>query len=35
MIGQFIDMLTGESMETTKGIIHYGKNGAHNVPARP
>ena len=35
VIGQYIDPETGIGVETTKGIIHYGKNGAHIVPARP
>ena len=27
--------IDGRSLPTTRGIIHYGKNGAHIVPARP
>ncbi|HGK7508707.1 TPA: hypothetical protein ACJ569_004695 [Kluyvera cryocrescens] len=26
---------SGEWAATTKGIVHYGKYGAHIVPARP
>ena len=35
VIGQYIDPETGIGVDTTIGIIHYGKNGAHVVPARP
>ncbi|MCH5185003.1 MAG: hypothetical protein J1F64_02645 [Oscillospiraceae bacterium] len=35
VIGLYIDPETGISMETTVGTIHYGKKGAHIVPARP
>ena len=35
VIGQYVDPDTGIGVETTIGIIHYGKNGAHIVPARP
>ncbi|MBN1089203.1 polymorphic toxin type 50 domain-containing protein [Pantoea sp. 1B4] len=34
-IGTFVDKDTGLSVSTTKGIVHYGKDGAHIVPARP
>ena len=34
-IGNFVDRDTGLSVPTTKGIVHYGKDGAHIVPARP
>ncbi|EGV2902352.1 hypothetical protein JF527_005115, partial [Salmonella enterica] len=34
-IGNFVDKDTGLSVPTTKGIVHYGKDGAHIVPARP
>ncbi|MFU0933431.1 polymorphic toxin type 50 domain-containing protein [Kluyvera cryocrescens] len=34
-IGNFVDRNTGLSVPTTKGIVHYGKDGAHIVPARP
>ncbi|EKN5930982.1 TPA: polymorphic toxin type 50 domain-containing protein [Yersinia enterocolitica] len=27
--------LTSVQRPTTKGIVHYGKNGVHIVPARP
>ncbi|MCM3185629.1 polymorphic toxin type 50 domain-containing protein [Priestia megaterium] len=26
---------TGEYLETTNGLMHYGKDGAHIVPSRP
>lgn len=35
VIGKWVDPNTGKAYETTKGIIHYSKNGAHIVPARP
>uniref|UniRef100_UPI00313BCF3C polymorphic toxin type 50 domain-containing protein n=1 Tax=Yersinia enterocolitica TaxID=630 RepID=UPI00313BCF3C len=35
VIGNYIDPQTGISTPTTKGIVHYGKNGVHIVPARP
>ncbi|APD13316.1 hypothetical protein RO07_11760 [Pandoraea pulmonicola] len=34
-IGNYVDPVTGEKMSTTKGIIHYGKDGVHIVPSRP
>ncbi|WP_208642061.1 polymorphic toxin type 50 domain-containing protein, partial [Citrobacter gillenii] len=34
-IGNFVDKDTGLTVPTTKGIVHYGKDGAHIVPARP
>ena len=34
-IGEHRDASTGTSTPTTVGIIHYSKNGAHIVPARP
>jgi hypothetical protein len=34
-IGSYIDPETGEAVETTIGIIHNSKKGAHIVPARP
>lgn len=34
-IGEYYDPETGEYIDTTKGIIHYGNDGAHIVPARP
>lgn len=34
-IGNYIDPVTGVSTPTTNGIVHYGKNGVHIVPARP
>ncbi|WP_283610441.1 polymorphic toxin type 50 domain-containing protein [Faecalispora anaeroviscerum] len=35
VIGKYVNPETGEVVDTTVGIIHYGKNGAHIVPARP
>lgn len=35
IIGRYIDMATGQLMDATIGIIHYGNKGAHIVPARP
>lgn len=35
VIGKYVDPITGEYYETTKGIIHYSKNGAHIVPSNP
>ena len=34
-IGQYVNPITGEIIETTIGIIHYSKTGAHIVPAKP
>ncbi|GIO91380.1 hypothetical protein J31TS3_26070 [Paenibacillus lactis] len=34
-IGKYYDSDTGEYLETTRGIIHYGKDGAHIVPSEP
>ena len=34
-IGTYIDIETNIPQQTTKGIIHYSKDGAHIVPARP
>ncbi|MCY9362618.1 T7SS effector LXG polymorphic toxin [Bacillus spizizenii] len=34
-IGKYYDRNTGEYVETTKGLIHYGRDGAHIVPSRP
>lgn len=34
-IGKHVDQHTGEKNETTVGMIHYSKKGAHIVPARP
>ena len=33
-IGQYVNPITGEIIETTIGIIHYSKTGAHIVPAK-
>ncbi len=35
IIGNYIGPQTGVSTPTTNGIVHYGKNGVHVVPARP
>lgn len=35
VIGNYVDPVTGLSVPTTKGIIHYGADGVHIVPARP
>ncbi|MEE6076941.1 polymorphic toxin type 50 domain-containing protein, partial [Avibacterium paragallinarum] len=35
IIGNYIDPITGESIPTSMGIIHYSKKGYHIVPARP
>jgi hypothetical protein len=35
VIGEFVDPVTGQGVETTVGIIHYAKDGVHIVPARP
>lgn len=35
IIGKYVNPKTGEAMDTTVGIIHYSKTGAHIVPARP
>jgi len=34
-IGDYVDQNTKQSIPTTKGLIHYGKKGAHIVPAKP
>ena len=34
IFGRFVDMETGEEIPTDRGTIHYGKRGAHIVPAR-
>ena len=34
-IGLHVDKNTGEAIETTVGLIHTGKKGAHIVPGRP
>lgn len=34
-IGYYVDPSTKEKLPTTMGIIHYSKDGAHIVPARP
>jgi hypothetical protein len=34
-IGKYVDINTGEILDTTRGIIHYSKKGVHIVPAKP
>jgi filamentous hemagglutinin len=34
-IGNYVNPVTELSTPTTKGIIHYGADGVHIVPARP
>src|SRR5699024_4096458 len=34
-IGKYYDIVTGQYIETNRGMIHYGKDGAHIVPAKP
>ncbi|PHD54219.1 hypothetical protein COF67_00990 [Bacillus toyonensis] len=34
-IGKYYDTVTGQYIETSRGMIHYGKDGAHIVPAKP
>ena len=33
-IGKYYDTVTGQYIETNRGMIHYGKDGAHIVPAK-
>lgn len=35
IIGKYVDINTGEVLDTTRGIIHYSKKGVHIVPAKP
>lgn len=35
VIGQYINPVTNEAVDTTVGIIHYSKTGTHIVPAQP
>ena len=35
MIGEYVDAKTGKSYKTTRGIIHYSKDGTHIVPSKP
>ena len=35
IIGKYVDPQTGKAYDTTMGTIHYSKDGAHIVPARP
>ena len=34
-IGEWVNVKTGESFSTTKGLIIYSKTGTHVVPVRP
>ncbi|MBC8537259.1 polymorphic toxin type 50 domain-containing protein [Feifania hominis] len=35
VIGQYVNPITGEAVDTTVGIIHYSKTGTHIIPAQP
>ena len=35
IIGKYFDKTTGKMLPTSKGIIHYSKNGVHIVPSKP
>ena len=35
VIGEYVQEGTGKKFKTTRGTIHYGKKGAHIVPAKP
>ncbi len=35
IIGKYVDINTGEVLDTTRGIIHYSQNGVHIVPSKP
>ena len=35
VIGKYFDEKTGKAYDTTMGMIHYSKDGAHIVPLRP
>lgn len=35
IIGKYVDINTGEVLDTTRGIIHCSKKGVHIVPAKP
>ncbi|PAE51380.1 transposase, partial [Bacillus licheniformis] len=35
VIGKYYNTETRKYEETTRGMIHYGKNGAHIVPSQP
>jgi hypothetical protein len=35
VIGTYVEEGTGRTFQTSLGNIHYSKNGAHIVPARP
>ncbi|EIT84002.1 DNA binding protein [Fictibacillus macauensis ZFHKF-1] len=34
-IGNYYDTVTGQYIETNRGMVHYGKDGAHIVPEKP
>lgn len=34
-IGKYYEKDTGNYVETTRGVIHYSKNGVHIVPSEP
>lgn len=35
VIGKYVNPSTGESIDTTIGMIHYSKTGTHIIPAQP
>ena len=35
VIGKYVNPTTGESIDTTVGMIYYSKTGTHIVPAQP
>ena len=35
VIGQYVNQVTNETIDTTMGIIHYSKTGTHIVTAQP
>ncbi|WP_280157295.1 polymorphic toxin type 50 domain-containing protein [Virgibacillus chiguensis] len=35
VIGKYYNMDTGKYTNTTRGMIHYSKSGAHIVPSEP
>jgi filamentous hemagglutinin len=35
LVGTWVSPDGTQRLPTTRGIIHYGKRGAHIVPARP
>ena len=35
VIGQYVNQVTNETIDTTMGIIHYSKTGTYIVTAQP